>query len=114
MVDFAETAYGQAIQLETSNGDRNKLATSDRAFHDWYRFVLSYPPHLVRQYLIEFELGENDLVLDPFSGTGTTVVEAKLQGIPSVGLEANRFAAFAGSTKVDWNINKCQDMRLGV
>lgn len=39
MVDFAETAYGQATQLETSNGERNKLATTDRAFHDWYRFA---------------------------------------------------------------------------
>ncbi len=104
-MDFNAGAQGQATQIETSNGQRNKLARSDRAFHDWYRFVLSYPPHLVRQYLSEFELGENDLVLDPFCGTGTTVVEAKLQNIPSVGIEANRFAQFAGSVKVDWNVN---------
>jgi len=106
--NMTESSYGgqgQAPQIETSNGEKNKLAGTDRAFHDWYRFVLSYPPHLVRQYLNEFELGENDLVLDPFCGTGTTVVEAKLRGIPSVGLEANRFAAFAGSLKVDWDID---------
>ena len=99
MTDFNSGGQGQAQQYETANGTRNKLSQSDRAFHDWYRFVLSYPPHLVRQYLNEFELRENDLVLDPFCGTGTTVVEAKLFGIPSVGLEANRFAAFAGSVK---------------
>jgi hypothetical protein len=28
----------------------NKLRDADRAFHDWYRFVLSYPPHLVKTY----------------------------------------------------------------
>lgn len=112
MVDFAGTAPGQDIQLEISNGDRNKLARSDRAFHDWYRFVLSYPPHLVRQYLNEFDLGENDLVPDPFCGTGTTVVEAKLQGIPSVGIEANRFAQFAGSVKIDWRLDKRHHIRL--
>ncbi len=105
MVDFAETSHGQATQLEISNGERNKLAISDRTFHDWYRFVLSFPPHLVRQYINEFQLTGDDLVLDPFCGTGTTVVEAKLRGIPSVGLEANRFAAFAGSAKVEWNID---------
>jgi DNA methylase len=103
MTDFSYSGQAHAPQTETANGERNKLAVSDRAFHDWYRFVLSYPPHLVRQYLNEFELDENDLVLDPFCGTGTTVVEAKLRGIPSVGLEANRFAAFAGSTKVNWD-----------
>lgn len=103
MTDYFESTPAAAPELEISNGERNKLAQSDRAFHDWYRFVLSYPPHLVRQYLTEFELGENDLVLDPFCGTGTTVVEAKLQNIPSIGIEANRFAQFAGSVKVDWN-----------
>ena len=103
MTHLIFSGHGQAPQRETANGERNKLSQSDRAFHDWYRFVLSYPPHLVRQYLNEFELDENDLVLDPFCGTGTTVVEAKLRGIPSVGLEANRFAAFAGSTKANWD-----------
>ncbi|MEA3341793.1 MAG: DNA methyltransferase, partial [Chloroflexota bacterium] len=50
----------------------------DRAFHDWYRFVLSYPPHLVRDYVDDFGLDEQSTILDPFCGTGTTVVEAKL------------------------------------
>ena len=90
MVGLMETAQGQAVQFDTSNGGRNKLAVSDRASHDWYRFVLSYPPHLVRQYIDEFGLTEDDLVLDPFCGTGTTVVEAKLVGARSVGIEANR------------------------
>ena len=87
------------------NSERNKLSQSDRAFHDWYRFVLSYPPHLVREYLEEFRVKENNLVLDPFCGTGTTVVEAKIRGFESVGLEANRFAHFAGSVKSDWKVD---------
>ena len=33
------------------NGEVNKLAIEDRPAHDWYRFVLSYPPHLVRDYI---------------------------------------------------------------
>lgn len=93
---------------EVPNFERNKLLQSDRAFHDWYRFVLSYPPHLVRTYIEKFQLKKTDLVLDPFCGTGTTVVECRLNGIPSVGLEANRFAAFAGQTKTDWDIDPRQ------
>lgn len=105
MTDFSNLGQANAPEPATTNGERNKLAETDRAFHDWYRFVLSYPPHLVRKYLNEFDLKGTDLVLDPFCGTGTTVVEAKLRGIPSVGLEANRFAAFAGAVKVDWDID---------
>ena len=32
----------------------NKLAPADHAAHEWYRFVLSFPPHLVRDYLARF------------------------------------------------------------
>jgi hypothetical protein len=35
-----------------SNMEMNKLSPKDRAVHDWYRFVLSFPPHLVRHYLV--------------------------------------------------------------
>ena len=69
---------------ELKNSEKNKLDYSDRQIHDWYRLVLSYPPHLVRQYLKEFNLTHNDIVLDPFCGTGTTLVEAKLMNIPSI------------------------------
>lgn len=92
-------------EYELKNLEKNKLNHSDREFHDWYRFVLSYPPHLVRQYLSEFGLTKNDIVIDPFCGTGTTLLEAKLQGIPSIGIEANPFAHFASSVKIDWQID---------
>jgi hypothetical protein len=105
MAKSAAHSFGQAPQFNSTNAERNKLAAEDHAFHDWYRFVLSYPAHLVREYLADFGLKSGDTVLDPFCGTGTTVVEAKLQGIQSVGLEANRFAQFAGNAKVDWAIN---------
>ena len=55
--------------------DSNKLKQEDRAAHDWYRFVLSFPPHLVRDCVSRFDLDSNAVVLDPFCGTGTTIVE---------------------------------------
>jgi len=88
-----------------SNGSMNKLSHEDRAFHDWYRFVLSFPPHLVTEYIHRFKLNPGNRVLDPFCGTGTTLVEAKKQGIPSIGIEANPMAHFASSVKLDWNID---------
>ncbi|MCL6097731.1 MAG: DNA methyltransferase [Bacteroidetes bacterium] len=92
-------------ETEISNGKKNKLNDSDKAFHDWYRFVLSFPPHLVKNYISKFGLGAKDILLDPFCGTGTTLVEAKKNLIPSIGIEANPFAAFASDVKTDWSVN---------
>ena len=87
-----------------TNG-RNKLRPEDRAVHDWYRFVLSFPPHLVRDYLERLGVGPSDTVLDPFCGTGTTLVECKKLGIASVGIESNPMAHLASSVKVDWSVD---------
>lgn len=84
-------------------GDSNRLDTSDRAAHDWYRFVLSFPPHLVRQYVERFNLDSTACVLDPFCGTGTTIVECKKLGFLSIGVEAHPMAHFASITKIDWS-----------
>ena len=83
----------------------NKLLPQDRAAHDWYRFVLSFPPHLVRDYIERFDITSRERVLDPFCGTGTTVVECQKLRIPSVGIEANPMAYFASKVKADWNVN---------
>ncbi len=91
--------------MSLTNGRANKLSVSDRAFHDWYRFVLSYPPHLVREYIAKFAVPSGQMVLDPFCGTGTTLIEAKILGINSIGIEANPMAHFASSVKTNWKIN---------
>ena len=87
------------------NGAINNLLPVDRPVHDWYRFVLSFPPHLVRDYADRFELNSDSLLLDPFCGTGTTIVEGKKLGIPAVGIEAVPLPLLASQTKVEWSPN---------
>ena len=85
--------------------DRNKVRAEDLAVHDWYRFVLSFPPHLVKFYIDKFGIHTGHTVLDPFCGTGTTLVECKKLGIASVGIEANPMGHFASAVKVDWTVD---------
>lgn len=100
-----EATLTTGTTTKKTNGIANKLQSSDRAFHDWYRFVLSFPPHLVREYINKFNLNHRNIILDPFCGTGTTLVEAKLNGIPSIGIDANKMPFFASRVKVNWRIN---------
>ena len=96
------TATETPRNTNSTRNDRNKLRLEDRPVHGWYRFVLSFPPHLVRDYLGRFGVGPSETVLDPFCGTGTTLVECKKLGIASVGIESNPMAHLASSVKVDW------------
>lgn len=95
-------------EYQLKNSEKNKLLKSDEEFHNWYRFVLSYPPHLVRKYIKEFNLTSEDILLDPFCGTGTTLIEAKLLNIPSIGIEANHFVYFASGVKTNWDIRSIE------
>lgn len=91
---------------QSKQGDeQNRIYPDDLPVHEWYRFVLSYPPHVVRQYLDQFDIQPSQRVLDPFCGTGTTVTECKKQAIPSVGLESNPPVQFAAQVKTSWNVD---------
>jgi len=95
----------KAPPTRAERSDSNKVTAVDRPAHDWYRFVLSYPPHLVRDYLDRFEVNNQALVLDPFCGTGTTMVECKKLGVPSVGIEAHPMSHFAATVKTNWTVS---------
>lgn len=96
--------------------ESNTLDEIDRPAHDWYRFVLSFPPHLVREYLGRFDIRPGHRVLDPFCGTGTTIVECKKLGVRSVGIEAHPMSHFASTVKIDWSPDpgglECSSLRV--
>jgi len=83
----------------------NELKELDAPVHRWWRFVLAFPPHLVTKYLDEFGISEGASVFDPFSGTGTTLVEAKKRRCKAVGTEALDFCYLASSVKTRWDIS---------
>ena len=67
---------------------------------------MSFPPHLVRSYIEKFGVSKGETVLDPFCGTGTTLVECKKAEIKSIGIEANPVVKFAAETKTSWLVSE--------
>lgn len=73
--------------------------------HDWYLMPESYSEPLIVEAIERFGISPGDTILDPFSGTGTTVLTAILKGINGIGLEVNPFLAFVSRVKFDWDID---------
>ncbi len=100
--DVQGTFAAEGLKTQYTNSAANRLGAEDRPVHNWYRFVLSFPPHLVRDYLARFQIRPGHTVLDPFCGTGTVLIECKKQGIDSVGIEAHPLTHMVASVKTNW------------
>lgn len=66
---------------------------------DWYLMPEAYSAPLVYEAMAEFGVGRGDTVLDPFCGTGTTLLAARLWGRNALGIEVNPFLCFASTVK---------------
>jgi len=68
--------------------------------HGYHRYPAKFLPNLV-QKLIEEYTNENDLVADFFAGCGTTLVEAKIHGRESIGVDINPVAQLITKAKTN-------------
>lgn len=72
--------------------------------HNWYTFVHTYSPQFVEYEIRKKGITSDQQVLDPFVGTGTTLVECKFKGINSVGVDILDFLTFASKIKTEWEV----------
>jgi DNA modification methylase len=84
--------------------------------HNWYYFKEGYAKQLVDNMIDRFSLKPGSVVLDPFSGSGTTVLSCKQRGLVSVGFEVSPFFAFVAEVKTrdyDLGILKGEIEKMG-
>ncbi len=74
-------------------------------FHRWLHFRQGFSPSLVRLFLTENDIGHRGTggrpVLDPFSGSGTCVIECARRNVPAVGVEAVAPLVFLNQVKAE-------------
>jgi len=75
---------------------------TQEAVHGWYMFKEGFSHNLVGLFINEY-LVTRGLVVDPFSGSGTTALHAQLRGLAARGVEVNPFFASVGATKLRWH-----------
>jgi SAM-dependent methyltransferase len=73
--------------------------------HRWYNFILGFSDKLVSEMIRQLSIEKGQLILDPFCGTGTTLVQATKRGIHSVGIDASPFSCFVSRVKTNRSLN---------
>jgi DNA modification methylase len=76
-----------------------KRSETNYISHCYHRYPAKFIPQIVNKLIRDFT-DKGDLVLDPFGGCGTTLVEAKVLGRKSIGFDINPVAKLIAETKV--------------
>jgi hypothetical protein len=82
-------------QLRRAIQDQRPIVGST---HDFYKYPARFSPAFARSAILAFTK-PGDLILDPFLGGGTSVVEATLLGRRAAGTDVSSLAVFISRTK---------------
>ena len=94
-----EQKFSVHDQTEHFNQLVNFSGNVDIPYHNWFRYREGFSHTLIRELLQKSEIRRDEYVLDPFCGSGTTVVEAALNGFSGIGIDINPMAAFISNVK---------------
>ena len=73
----------------------------NKPFQRWYRYKEGFSVELVEQLIKEYSKHGGGTILDPFSGSGSTLLAANKLGYSGVGFEVNPFSYFLAKCKLE-------------
>lgn len=92
-------------RLVTYQIDKNK------PIQRWYKYTQGYSVELVEKLLTKFKAKENNVVLDPFSGGGTTLLAAKQFGLNSIGYDVSPLSCWISKIKTfSWSLSNIENI----
>jgi len=101
------TCSGEPVRLPKHSSSRlrsffqtNQFKTG-YATHGLFPYRGKFHPQMVKGLLNIMGLKAGETVLDPMMGSGTVLIEARLMGIRSIGMDASPFCRFMTQAKID-------------
>ncbi len=96
---YETTLVDEAPRPDTSSTFADNLALP---IHRWFRYSAGFSAPWARQLIDSEKAKGRRTVLDPFAGSGTTVVEGEAAGLQCIGIEAHPFVARIARAKLRW------------
>jgi hypothetical protein len=98
---------GEPVRLPQHSSSRlrsffqNNQFKTGYATHGLFPYRGKFHPQMIKGLINVMGLKPGDTVLDPMMGSGTVLIEAKLMGIKSIGVDASPFCRFMTQAKLD-------------
>ena len=91
-VSMAQNAYQHLV---------NFSANQAVPYHQWFKYREGFAGELIRHLLRRSGAQKEEIIVDPFCGSGTTNVVSWLEGYSTLGLDVNPMSAFLTNSKID-------------
>jgi DNA modification methylase len=89
-------------------------ANKTEVLHSWMKYREGFSANLVEALIEEAAVKSDDIILDPFAGSATTLLVAKMLGIDAVGIELMPHCHLAWEAKsraFDYNLEELRYLR---
>jgi DNA modification methylase len=98
---------GEPVKLSQHSSSRLKSFFQTNQFktgyatHGLFPYRGKFHPQMIKGLINAMGLKPGDTILDPMMGSGTVLIEARLMGIKSVGIDSSPFCRFMTQAKID-------------
>ena len=102
-----KTKLNTQLTLFNTNHSNNTISQYNNGgiCHRWYNYLEDFPYYLIEKKIKKYGLNETSIIVDPFTGSGTTNVSSKMFNIKSFGFDANPLMSFISQVKTNWTID---------
>lgn len=70
----------------------------------WYKYLEDFSHFFVSEPIEKYKVSKKYYVMDPYAGSGTTLIQSRLDGYKSIGLDVNPVMVFISNVKLGWSV----------
>lgn len=89
----------QGVEVSTYHTPVNFEEAMQCPIHRWHAYKEGFSPSFVKEFILKYSTSEEDVVLDPYGGVGTTVLSANELNRYGISLDVSPLGNFASEVK---------------
>jgi len=115
-VFFPEMGVGSVAKGKLKARSSTFIDNMKLPIHRWFRYSAGFSAEWVASEITECKKRGGAGVLDPFAGSGTTLLASESNGVTATGFESHPFIYRVARTKLNWNVDhkefrdRCQEV----